>query len=141
MWNIWSFRTGKTVCEGYARLYRHFANNINLIVENITGFAKGFGYNPTKLNEKLDANHAYNAVKLKNKWYLIDSTWGAGYILKDHFVKEYEPFYFCIKPEFIINTHYPLNENWQLLERPIKFEQFKSNIKLNKNFLTIVFMK
>ena len=94
-----------------------------------------------KLNEKLDSNHEYNAVKLKNKWYLIDSTWGAGYILENHFVQKYDSFYFCVEPDLLINTHYPLNENWQLLESPIKFEQFKSNIKLNKNFLKMVFMK
>jgi len=73
------FKTGSTVCEGYAKLFQHFADNINLINENICCFSKGSGYDPNKMNKKLDSDHMYNAVKLKNKWYLIDSTWGAKY--------------------------------------------------------------
>ena len=33
------FKTGLTVCSGYARLFRHFADNINLITENIICFS------------------------------------------------------------------------------------------------------
>ena len=27
-----------------------------------------------------DTNHEYNVIKLNNKWYPIDSTWGAGHL-------------------------------------------------------------
>ena len=41
------------------------------------GYAKGISDDSDikKLEKKLDSNHEYNAVKLNNKWYLIDSTW------------------------------------------------------------------
>lgn len=38
------FRAGKAVCSGYARLFRHFADKINLITENIEGYAKVISY-------------------------------------------------------------------------------------------------
>ena len=135
------FKTGLTVCSGYARLFRHFADNINLITENIICFSKGLGYNEDKLNQKLDSDHEYNAVKLKNKWYLIDSTWGSGYAKNKTFIRYYNPFYFCISPDYLIYTHYPINENWQLLERPIKFKKFLSNLELHSHFFEDGFYK
>ena len=91
--------------------------------------------------EKNIESHEYNAVKLNKKWYLIDSTWGAGYIKDNNFVKKYCPFYFCTEPNFFINTHYPINDNWQLLERPISFKQFMSNLQLDSNFFEDGFFK
>ena len=130
-----------TVCSGYARLFRHFADNINLITENIICFSKGLGYNKDKQNQKLDSDHEYNAVKLKNKWYLIDSTWGSGYAKNKTFIRYYNPFYFCVSPDYLIYTHYPINENWQLLERPIKFKEFLSNLELHSHFFEDGFYK
>ena len=34
-----------------------------------------------------------------------------------------------------------MNENWQLLEKPIKFEKFKSNVKFERNFFEDGFHK
>ena len=137
------FKIGKTVCSGYSRLFRHFANNIDLITENILCYAKGlyFDNDLKKLEKKLDSNHEYNAVKLNNKWYLIDSTWGAGYISGDAFKKNYNPYYFCISPELLINSHFPLNENWQLLEKPLNYKQFFSALSFRPRFFEDGFYK
>lgn len=145
--SIWEinnvFKIGKTVCSGYSRLFRHFADNIDLITENIFGYVKGI-YSDSdlkKLNKRLDSNHEYNAVKLNNKWYLIDSTWGAGYISRDAFKKNYNPYYFCTSPELLINSHFPLNENWQLLEKPLNYKQFFSNLSFHSRFFADGFYK
>ena len=120
-------------------MFRHFANNINLITENVRGYSKT-NYDST-LNNKFKFNHEYNAVKLKNKWYLIDSTWGSGYILKKKFYKKYSPYYFCVSPDLLINSHYPINHNWQLLEKPISFKQFISNLYFSNDFFVDGFYK
>jgi len=59
----------------------------------------------------------------------------------DTFVRNYTPFYFCVSPEFLIYTHYPINENWQLLEKPIKFKEFINNLKLSSKFFEDGFYK
>ena len=137
------FKLGKTVCSGYARLFRHFADNINLIAENIRGYAKGIsdGTDTKKLEKKLDSNHEYNAVKLNNKWYLIDSTWGAGHISHGTFQKKLNPYYFCIALELLINSHYPINDNWQLLEKPLTYKEFLANLFLDSRFFEDGFYK
>ena len=137
------FKIGKTVCSGYSRLFRHLADNIDLITENIKGYVKGANFESDlkKSEIRLNSNHEYNAVKLNNKWYLIDSTWGAGYVISDGFKKYYKPYYFCTPPELLINSHYPLNENWQLLENPLNFKQFLSKLSFEPRFFADGFYK
>lgn len=66
--------------------------------------------------------HAWNAIKLNNKWILVDSTWGTS---DDASTSE---FYFDTKPEFAIITRYPENSEWQLLEEPLSLEEFNNSI-------------
>lgn len=54
-----------TVCQGYATLYAIMANELGLSCEIIFGGVDGSS-----------SNHAWNAVKLNNKWYCLDPTWG-----------------------------------------------------------------
>jgi len=44
----------------------------------ILGYAKGFGYEKGRGFKEPD--HAWLAVSIEEIWYLIDPTWGAGYI-------------------------------------------------------------
>ena len=69
-------------------------------------------------------NHEYNVVKINNKWYPIDSTWGAGHVEKRDFIKSYNEFYFMTNPELLIKTHFPEDDKWQLTKRKYTFEEF-----------------
>ena len=116
------YNSGISVCSGYSRLYKDFATYLGLEVECVNCYAKGVGYEPgQRLNQ---TNHEYNVIKLDNKWYPIDSTWGAGHIKDRRFVKEYNEFYFLADPELLIKTHFPENEKWQLTKRKYNFEEF-----------------
>ena len=71
-----------------------------------------------------ESNHEYNAVKLNNQWYPIDSTWGAGHLKNKKFVKSYNEFYFMSNPELLITTHFPIEDKWQLTKRKYTLEEF-----------------
>ena len=116
------FKTGLTVCSGYARLYKEIASYINLEVECVSCYAKGVGYEAGKILNKTD--HEYNVIKLDDKWYPIDSTWGAGHIEGKKFLKAYNEFYFLVDPELLIKTHFPANEKWQLTKKKYTLEEF-----------------
>ena len=73
-----AFTKEKTVCEGFSRLFLEIASYIGLTAQFVTGFAKGYGYEPG--DKMKTSNHAYNAIKLDNKWYLLNVTWGVGKI-------------------------------------------------------------
>ncbi|MCL0059926.1 hypothetical protein M1O20_05560 [Dehalococcoidia bacterium] len=113
----------KAVCEGYSRLFKALAHFAGLEVVQVTGWVKGFGYPVEGLTE--EPNHAWNAVKINDGWYLLDSTWGAGGIDEEgQFVREFEEFYFLTPPDQFIYSHFPINPDWQLLEVPVTKDEF-----------------
>ena len=59
--------------------------------------------------------HAWNAVKLDDRWYLIDTTWDAGGVDAEGFHKRYGTSYFLTPPEVFLSKHYPDEDRWQLL--------------------------
>ena len=117
------YNNGLSVCSGYSRLFKDFSDYLGLEVECVNCFAKGVGYEPGQMLNKTD--HEYNVIKLDNKWYPIDSTWGAGHINKNNrFEKSYNEFYFLANPELLIRTHFPEDEKWQLTKRRYTFQEF-----------------
>lgn len=92
------FRNGKSVCSGYARLYKDISTYISLEVECVSCYAKGEGYQPGQ--RRNHTNHEFNVIKLNNNWYPIDSTWGAGHIDSNNkYKRELNEFYFLADPE------------------------------------------
>ena len=133
------YNSGISVCSGYSRLYKDFATYLGLEVECVSCYAKGVGYEPGQRLNKTD--HEYNVIKLDNKWYPIDSTWGAGHINDRRFVKEYNEFYFLADPELLIKTHFPEDDKWQLTQRKYSFEEFLKWPLVKNNFYKYGFEK
>jgi transglutaminase/protease-like cytokinesis protein 3 len=78
--------------SGYANLFTKLLTCLNFPAENIKnikGHSKGIGFNYEDAISDDNTNHEWNAVKIDNKWCLIDTTWGANTI-KDG---AYEPKY------------------------------------------------
>lgn len=113
--------TRSTICSGYANLYQQLAQYMGLKSVIVTGYAKGINY---VVGENNQVNHAWNAVKIDENWYLIDTTWGAGTVNDNIFSPEFNPYYFATKPEEFIYSHFPENSQWQLLNIPFSRSQF-----------------
>jgi transglutaminase/protease-like cytokinesis protein 3 len=114
----------KSVCSGYARLFKAICDNVQIKCVIIEGYAKGYGYKGERLTE---TNHDWNAVKLYGNWEFIDSTWGNGSIL----INNNEEKSWCLRylfddPNDFILEHYPKNEEWQLLENKMTIQTFFS---------------
>ncbi len=132
------YKNGKSVCSGFSRLYNHLTTNLGIETVNISGYAKGSGYVP---GESYHSNHDWNAIKLRNKWYLLDITWGEGHSIHNKYVKEFNPFYFCTPPKYFIYQHFPNEEKWQLLDKPISEKEYIDMINYKYNFFTYGFTK
>ena len=86
----------KCVCEGYAKAFKYLADMAG--IDNV--LMQGTAINSNSEKREL---HAWNAVFLNNKWYLIDTTWddpiiiGRGIVLNNvhyrYFLKGYTSFY------------------------------------------------
>ena len=136
-----TFKRGKTICSGYSKLYKKICDNLDLIVEIITGHSKGFNYELTDKFEESES-HAWNAIKIKELWYFIETTWGAGYSEDHkHFIKKFNPYHFFTPPIQFIRSHFPDESKWQLLPKNeiINQKRFMEFIDLKSDFYNLGF--
>jgi len=112
------------ICGGYARLFEALATASGLEAKYVSGYAKGYGYQPSAELPR----HAWNVVRINNNWKLIEATWGAGGIRRsdERFVFRFKPEYFLSDPASFVKTHFPKDPRWQLLTPPISLEHFKA---------------
>lgn len=101
----------KTMCTGYAYLVKELSFLADIECEIINGYGRSVASNIEELDM---ANHSWNAVKLKNKWYLCDATWSSGYTINSTFIKDYNNGYFLTDPILFSKSHYPIDQAWLL---------------------------
>ena len=113
------------VCEGYSGLFESLVKAAGFEVAVVSGFAKGLGFSA---GDAVPAgfNHAWNAVKVRGEWKLLDCTWGAGALNEQgEYVRGFEPFYFFTPPDQFIYSHFPSDPKWQLLDEPLSRQAFE----------------
>ncbi|PSM48468.1 hypothetical protein C7Y66_14235 [Chroococcidiopsis sp. CCALA 051] len=124
-------KTRKGVCSGFANLYEALAKAMGLDVAVVDGYAKGYGY---VVGNTTEINHAWNAVQINHKWYLLDSTWGAGNVNSGQFNQQFNPYYFATPPQQFILDHFPTKREWQLLETEYTKQQFETTPEISPEF-------
>ena len=127
-------KSRKSVCDGYSDIFSSLARSAGLEVVRIAGYGNGYGYLPGE-NLSGPSNHAWNAVKINGSWYLIDCTWGAGYIDDNKkYVRKFDDHYFMTPPSEFIYGHFPDESRWQLLEHPLSKSEFEKQAFLKPEF-------
>lgn len=122
-----TLHNGRSVCQGYSNLFEQMGKAVGLQVVTVSGWAKGYNYVPGE--ELGKTNHAWNAVQVGEHWYLVDATWGAGYVSETReYVRKFEDFYFLTPPEQFIRRHLPEEERWQLLNPPLSAAEFRASV-------------
>lgn len=114
----------------------------NIEARVISGYAKPYGYTIGDDVSKSDScKHLWNSVLIDGKWFLMDCTWGAGFVKpKDKkYIRWPNDFYFFTDPEIFISDHFPMMDNdydtsckWQLLEMPITLETFIKRVNMDQ---------
>ncbi|MGZ3863124.1 MAG: transglutaminase domain-containing protein [Bacteroidia bacterium] len=117
-------RKNKAVCQGFANLLKEMCLAVNIPCESITGFTKTEIADINKPLKKTD--HAWNCVKLYDKWYLVDVTWATSKynVITRKYQKEFDEYYYLTPPERFILDHYPKDKKYQFLSRPVKKSVF-----------------
>jgi hypothetical protein len=113
----------KTICSGYAYLIKELAALSGIECEIVNGYSRSPS---SQIGELGVANHSWNAVKLNNKWYLVDATLASGFFNVDEnkFVKNYNDGYFLASSEQFSKSHFPLDSKWLFLDEAIDSNQF-----------------
>lgn len=111
------------ICDGYSRLFKTLCDYANIKSEIVTGYVRWYS---DPIGEQTKRIHAWNAVQINNKWYLLDATWASGYsnAAVTNFKQEYDDYYFLTPPDKLVNDHFPLNRKWALISNPVTLEEF-----------------
>jgi len=104
----YTLKQGIAVCEGYSILFKHLADIMGLECQIVTGRSKG---NKTDLGKLPSINHSWNEIKIDGKWYLIDVTWGSGFVNNNKYTPSYNDFYFQTDPIKFYLSHHPTDGN------------------------------
>jgi transglutaminase/protease-like cytokinesis protein 3 len=119
-----TLRFKTAVCGGYAALFRYMTYRAGFESTIVNGFTKGQGKYALG-EQKILTPHAWNSIKIKNVYYLVDVTWDAGYVPNDEYVRSYSAEYFLANPNHFVRTHYPEAPGWLLLDTFITLQDFK----------------
>ncbi len=86
-----------------------------------------------------DGRHVWNAVLVDGTWRLADAHWAARRLVgkevaDDNIRYELDEYYFMPQPEQLIYSHFPDEEDWQLLDKPISLTQFEQLVPVKPSF-------
>lgn len=130
-------RSRKARGAGYAALFDELARRAGLRSLSIAGYVKEFVVTGDARSDVPPPNHVWNAVKINGCWQLVDTACGAGQVKGQRFHKQFREQYFLTPPTQLIWTHYPENPAWQLLPRPLTFDQFEALSPAKVGFLRL----
>jgi len=119
------------VCANYAELFNACSKATGIESYVISGY--------TKIDGKVaDIGHAWNAIRVDGKFWLIDATWASGHQENTKYVHQFDDRYFMITPDEFIKTHMPFDPIWQFLNNPLNNKEFESNdfskLKIASNY-------
>jgi len=77
--------------------------------------------------------HAWCVSMIDTSWYMIDPTWGSGYIQNSNYIKKINNNFFKIQPNSFIKSHIPFDPLWQFLNYPITKQEFHHGTSKSKN--------
>lgn len=118
-----TLRDRRGTCQGYAELFVELCRSSGIRSMEITGYNRGAGYNP---GDRVNDDHAWNAVLIDGKWHLLDCTDGAGFVRDGGFVRDYREHFFLTPPGEFIYGNMPTLPRWQLLPRKITRKEFET---------------
>ncbi|XP_077945418.1 kyphoscoliosis peptidase isoform X2 [Gasterosteus aculeatus] len=130
---------GRGVCCGYSSLCAEMCREVGIECQEVPGHSKGIGYLQGQSLKDVKSDHLWNSVLLGGHWFLLDACWGAGRVdvQRESFVKRFDDFYFLTDPEEFIESHFPDEEKWQLLDAPIPVEEFERRVFKTSAFFTM----
>ncbi|XP_066535351.1 kyphoscoliosis peptidase [Hoplias malabaricus] len=120
-------KKGRGVCSGFSSICLEMCREVGIQCEEVSGYSKGIGHRPGRRLAQEPSDHKWNAVWLRGQWGLLDACWGAGTVNMETktFIKRFDDFYFLTEPSDFINSHFPDDQHWQLLDTPVSMEVFE----------------
>jgi hypothetical protein len=123
-----AFNQRKGVCMHYAMLFDAMCKAVGLESYYITGYTRD------DLGNFQSEAHAWSAIVIEGKTFMIEPTWAAGYKENGKFISEFNDAFFLVDPTKFIYTHMPFDPMFQCVSNPLEHQVFIEN-KIDKDLL------
>lgn len=112
-----TLRSKKGVCQDYSALFQTVCELSGIKCIAIIGTSKAHPSQIGKLPKASD--HEWNAVKINDKWELIDVTWAAGSVSMEtgKFQTEFNDGYFFTNPALFYLNHFPDDKRLLMVDK------------------------
>lgn len=122
--SIWEFvAEGQTTnCTGYTYLFKQLAAYAGIESYAVIGYSRTYRFATGR-----QGDHAWNVVVIDGKSYIVDTTSDKRMRSRDGVIGKKQPYTdnaLFIKPEIKIMFNLLYNERFQLLDKPVSFEEY-----------------
>lgn len=128
-----TFKNKSGVCEEYAQSFKKICDLLNIESAVLTGHVRNnsreIGIVPSS------TNHAWNAVKIDEKWLILDATWAAGYENNGNWIRDFNDYFFDMPKDKIFKSHFPSETIWVLRFGRMTLEEFYNQPIYSPSFL------
>ncbi len=128
-----AFFSKRGVCEEYAQSLKKVCDLLGIEAVVLTGYVRNSAYEINRVPNT--TNHAWNAIKVNNRWMIIDATWSSGYVMNGRWLKEFNDYYFNVDYKKIGYTHYTDNRKWNIILNQPSLQEFYDQPIYGKEFL------
>ena len=117
----------KGICSNYAALFQACCKSVGVQSYIIEGYTR-------QNNKTVLIGHAWNAVRINNRFYDVDATWASGSLKGNRYIPEFRDEFFMISPAEFVKTHMPFDPIWQFSSNPVTSKEFEKGdfSKLNR---------
>ena len=77
---------------------------------SIIGYAKGYGWKDNTVPESI--NHEWNYIYIEGVYYLLDVTWGSGFLRNNKYERSFDERKFLPSPRIFLFSHLPEVKNF-----------------------------
>ena len=117
----------KTNSCGLATLFKNLGENFGFNIEIVEGFTKHFGFELYEFPKTFQINHSYNAVIFGKNILFCDICLA---IILHEYQQTYNPFFFCLPFEIMIEFNFPFDTKFQEEDKIITFDSFRNRLRL-----------
>ena len=130
------YKSGKGQPLSISSLFNTMCSFLKIKSDSISGYYKV--YNSTNYYRQYnEITHTYNYIIIDNNTYLVDPTLGIGYCDNYNYKQSYSDFYFGTKPDYLIKSHFPKDDKFQLLNDVITKDQWSNLVFIGRKFYLI----
>jgi transglutaminase/protease-like cytokinesis protein 3 len=128
-----AFFTKLGVCEEYAQSLKKLCDIFGIEAVVLSGYVRNTAYEINRVPNT--TNHAWNAVKVGDRWMIIDTTWASGFVMNGRWQKKFNDYYFDVDHQKITYTHHTDNRKWNLILNQPSLTAFYKQPIYGKEFL------